>query len=128
MRISDWSSDVCSSDLLVQEGQVMLRMDDTSFASSRGELKVQELSLLGQMARLDAEISGAGEITFQDGLSEQATQVIRTQKELFQARQKGLENQLSIQRKPAEQPEQEPQKTQKKSNKIERRQQGKTTQ
>src|SRR3546814_3632879 len=71
------------------------------------------------MARLDAEISGAGEITFPDGLAEQAPQVIRTQNELFQARRKGLENQLSILRQQADQREQELQELQSKAKQFE---------
>lgn len=43
---------------LVEKGQVLLRIDDTRFASSFKENKVRELELLAKAARLKAEAAG----------------------------------------------------------------------
>ncbi|HET8727004.1 MAG TPA: biotin/lipoyl-binding protein, partial [Alphaproteobacteria bacterium] len=104
---------------LVQQGQVMLRIDDTGFSSSLGELRVQKDSLTGQIYRLEAEIAGAEEINFPANLPEAAPQVVLSQRTLFEARRNGLENQLSILRQQAEQREQELQELKSKAEQFE---------
>lgn len=104
---------------LVEEGEILLRIDDTGFASSRGELEAQRMSLAAQMARLEAEVSGATELTFPPELMEEAPEVAAGQIDLFQARQATLENQLSILRQQAGQREQELQELQNEADQAE---------
>ena len=92
---------------LVEPDQVLLRIDDTGFASEMGELDAQRRALLGQIARMQSELNGDEAPVFPDGLAEEAPQVIADERELFFARREELENQLNILRQQAEQREQE---------------------
>jgi membrane fusion protein, adhesin transport system len=48
---------------IVEQGEVLFRIDDTEFASRLGELKQKRLSLRAQIARLRAEALGAEAMT-----------------------------------------------------------------
>ena len=82
----------------VKKDQVLLRIDDTGFASSVGELKVREASLLGQIARLQTEFEhGVAEsISFPKDLVRNAPEVIASEERLFKVRQANLRNQIAI--------------------------------
>src|SRR3546814_11742219 len=45
MRISDWSSDVCSSDLKAEETRVRLKLEDGSVYPLEGTLKFSEVTV-----------------------------------------------------------------------------------
>ena len=92
---------------MVTAGQILLRIDDIGFASELGELDAQRTAIRGQIARLEAELAGAEDITFPDDMIETALQVVVDERELFADRRVELENQLGILRRQAEQREQE---------------------
>lgn len=92
---------------VVEAGQILLHIDDTGFSSTLGELNVQRYALLAQIARLSAEAAGASVVEFGDDVVANAPQVVANEQALFDARQAGLQNQLSILRQQADQREQE---------------------
>lgn len=92
---------------IVEAGQVLLRVDDTNFASRAGELEAQRRSLLAQIARLQTEVAGGTEIAFPEELVDDHPEIAASELALFLARQQGLESQTSILRQQLQQREQE---------------------
>jgi len=91
---------------LVEAGQILLRIDDTSFAASLGEQKAAFYSLMGQIARLTAESEGSA-LEFPPELLAEARQVAVNERKLFNARRADLKSQLGILRKQVDQRRQE---------------------
>ncbi len=92
---------------IVESGQILLRIDDTNFASRAGELQAQRRSLLAQIARLEAEVSGATEIDFPPELIDDYPEVAASEFALFLARQEGLRSQTAILQQQLQQRQQE---------------------
>ena len=92
---------------VVEQGQILLRVDDTGFASEMGELEAQRRALQAQIARLQSELNGEEDPVFPDHLITEAPTVIDDERQLFEARRDELNNQLNILRQQAEQREQE---------------------
>jgi adhesin transport system membrane fusion protein len=88
------------SELLVREGdrvkpgQVLARLDQTRFASTVGEINARLFALKAKVARLRAEVVGRSELTFPEGLLEQAPDTTRVEKALFDQRRTGLTEEL----------------------------------
>jgi adhesin transport system membrane fusion protein len=82
----------------VKKGQMLVQIDDTGFSSSLGELQAKEASLLGQIQRLRAEIGDVAvtELIFSEEFAKQFPDVVKSELQLYQARRKNLDNQLSI--------------------------------
>ena len=80
----------------VEQDQVLLRIDDTGFSSSLGELEAQHRALQAQIARLEAETSGRSQIAFPLHLVAMQDQSVQDELELFEARRVELETQIRI--------------------------------
>ncbi len=81
---------------LVEEGQVIMRIDDTGFASRLGELRQRRWALLAEILRREAEASGAAELPDHGDLMREAPRVYATESELFSARSAKHEDDLNI--------------------------------
>ena len=53
---------------IVQQGQSLMRIDDTKFASEFGEISERRAAMAARVARLEAEAQGRSEVTFPDQL------------------------------------------------------------
>lgn len=88
------------SELLVREGdrvepgQVLARLDQTRFASTVGEINARLFALKAKVARLRAEVVGREELTYPEGLKEQAPETTRVEQALFAQRRTGLSEEL----------------------------------
>lgn len=88
------------SELLVREGdqvvpgQVLARLDETRFASTVGEIQARLFALRAKVARLRAEVVGRQQVTFPDGLRDQAPETTRVETALFEQRRTGLTEEL----------------------------------
>ncbi len=91
----------------VEPGQVLLRIDDTGFASSLGEIEAQKRALRAQIARLQAETDGLPRITFPIDLAATRDHSVNDERELFAARRLELETQIRILHQQTEQRAQE---------------------
>jgi adhesin transport system membrane fusion protein len=80
---------------LVEKGQVLLRIDDTRFASSFKENKVRELELLAKAARLKAEAAGKPFVIPDDFPNEYRSLILQEQN-LHTARKNELNATLDI--------------------------------
>ena len=90
----------------VAEGQVLLRIDDTGFAASYGELKANRYALTGRVARLTAQAESRP-LEFPPELMAEARGVALSEEQLFQASESTLQSQIAILRIQADQRKQE---------------------
>jgi adhesin transport system membrane fusion protein len=101
------------ADILVSDGevvdkdQVLLRIDNTMAESDYLEKRSQYLSYLGQVARLEAEASGADAPVFPDEVQKDAPNVVRDQMDLFHSRKEAIATKADIYQRQREQREQE---------------------
>ncbi|MGY8630864.1 HlyD family type I secretion periplasmic adaptor subunit [Bradyrhizobium sp. 14AA] len=70
----------------VQQGQSLMRIDDTKFASEFGEIRERRASMAARLARLDAEAKGRSEIVFPDQIDEVAPAAVATERSVFKNR------------------------------------------
>jgi len=79
----------------VQKGEVLLRIDDTRFASDFREGQAKYLSLLASTARLKAEDQGMTKVEYPEIIKNEAPDVMADENNLFVQRQQQLDASLS---------------------------------
>jgi len=92
---------------LVDQGQVLMRIDDTGFASRLGELMQRQWALRAEIARRKAEAGGDEEIAADEELVREAPDRFRSESEVFQARRAKMDDELAILRQQLVQKRQE---------------------
>lgn len=70
---------------IIKEGQPLMRIDDTNFASQLGEVRERRGALTARVIRLEAEVQGR-EPAFSDDLLQVAPQAVATERNVFEAR------------------------------------------
>jgi adhesin transport system membrane fusion protein len=91
---------------IVEDGQVVMRIDNVRAASDYREKKARYLALLAATARLQAEL-GEAAIGFPPEVLAEARDMAASEQALHASRQARLQNELGILRRQAEQREQE---------------------
>jgi adhesin transport system membrane fusion protein len=91
----------------VKEGQLLLKIDDTTFSASLGELDARKNALNGKIARLEAEIANRGSVIYSDELMADAPNVIASENRLFSVRKSNYANNVRVLRSRKEQRQQE---------------------
>ncbi|MEM7425831.1 MAG: HlyD family type I secretion periplasmic adaptor subunit [Pseudomonadota bacterium] len=81
---------------LVEEGQALMQIDDTSFASKLGELRQRRWALMAEIARLEAEGSGRAEIAAPPEVTQNAPRALASEEAVFRSRQAKLKDDVSI--------------------------------
>ena len=90
----------------VNEGQVLIRIDDTRFASSYRESRLHMLSLQAKAARLRAETED-GPYVDPVEVADAAPELVERERRLYETRQRELQTDLDIQRQQVTQRRQE---------------------
>jgi len=91
---------------VVDQGQVLLRIDNVKAASDLRENRQRHLALLGTLARLRAEVEGTP-ISLPPEVLAEAGDVAANERALYDARRQALEAEVQILRDQAEQRQQE---------------------
>jgi adhesin transport system membrane fusion protein len=91
---------------VVDEGQVLLRIDNIRAASDYREKRARHLSLLAAASRLTAEVEGTP-LRFPAEVKDEAPEMAADEQALFTSRRLALENDLEILERQVEQREQE---------------------
>lgn len=89
------SIDVLEGDI-VKKGDVLIRIDDTSFSSQLGELEQQKAALLIERERVEAEASFNENFEVSAGLSESNPTSTLAEQQVFLSRRKQLLNELQV--------------------------------
>ncbi len=80
---------------IVKESEVLMKIDDTRFASELGEVRARRAANAARVARLEAEVQGRTP-EFVDELVQIASQAVETERNVFEARQKKLINDIDV--------------------------------
>ncbi len=81
---------------IVQKGDVLMRIDDTTFAAQLGEIRERRLALASRVARLAAEALGQGQIDFPPQLLKEAARAAEAERLVFEARQRKLSQDIEV--------------------------------
>jgi membrane fusion protein, adhesin transport system len=80
----------------VQQGQTLMRIADTKFASELGEIRERRASMAARVARLDAEAKGRTEISFPDQVDQVAPAAVATEASVFKTRAQKLAQDIDV--------------------------------
>ena len=92
---------------LVEQGQILMHIDDTAFSSELGELNQRRGAFQAEVMRLRAEASGAAEMPDRSTLSDIAAKSYDVENRLFKARQRRLADEIAVLKQQLIQKEQE---------------------
>ena len=83
---------------IVTQGQLLIRLDDTTTASSLGESQARARALKARVARLEVEIQGDvnANFTCPEDLRAASPEICANENELFTARSENFRNKLSV--------------------------------
>lgn len=83
---------------IVKKGDLLLRIDDTGFSSSLGEVAAKNDALRARIIRLRYEVTGdtSTPLSFPDDLMKRAPQTVAGERSLYAARQQSLNAQVGI--------------------------------
>ena len=81
---------------LVNEGDELARIDDTTAGSDLGELREREAALMAAEARVLAEAQGAKSVAFSDDLTTRAPAAVAAERQVFLSRQRQLLAEMSV--------------------------------
>jgi adhesin transport system membrane fusion protein len=87
--------DVAEGDI-VEDGQVLMQIDDTGFQSKQGELQRQETALLAEQVRLEAEANQRKDLTFAADFSQAHPLATGVETEVFYSRRRQFESELTV--------------------------------
>jgi len=81
---------------VVQEGQTLMRINDTKFASEFGEVRERRAAAAARVARLDAEVRGLKTLVFPDDLIKVAPRAVETEKSVFETRTRKVAQDIDV--------------------------------
>ena len=81
---------------IVQQGQPLVRINDTKFASEFGEVRERRAAMAARVARLDAEMHGAKTLVFAPELVSAAPRSVETEASVFTTRARKLAEDLDV--------------------------------
>jgi adhesin transport system membrane fusion protein len=80
----------------VDQDQVLMRIDDTGFASRLGELIQRRAALLAELTRLKAEAAGDADVTFPADLAAAAPTAVESERAAFRVRREKLRQEKQV--------------------------------
>jgi membrane fusion protein, adhesin transport system len=81
---------------IVQQGQSLMRIDDTKFASEFGEIRERRAAMAARVARLDAEARGRDTVAFPDQLDQVVPAAVATENSVFKMRSQKLAQDVDV--------------------------------
>jgi adhesin transport system membrane fusion protein len=69
---------------IVNKGDILIRIDDTSFLSQLGEVRERRDAMMARVLRLEAESHGSSTLTFPDELRKRTPQAVQAEKSVFE--------------------------------------------
>jgi adhesin transport system membrane fusion protein len=81
---------------IVREGQPLMRIDDTSFASQLGEVRERRGAMAARVARLEAEVQGRDKPAFPADLLDSVPSAVEAERNLFEARNRKLVQETDV--------------------------------
>ena len=85
-----------SEGAIVQQGEPLMRIDDTKFAAEFGEVRERRAAMASRVARLEAEAQGRGSVTFPDELRQIAPAAVATETSVFETRARKVAQDVDV--------------------------------
>src|ERR1700761_9751797 len=81
---------------IVQQGQSLMRIDDTKVASEFGEIRERRAAMAARVTRLEAEARGKTELTFPDQLDQVVPAAVATETSVFKMRSQKVAQDIDV--------------------------------
>lgn len=81
---------------IVSQGQTLMRIEDTKFASEFGEIRERRAAMAARVVRLEAEAAGKDKLVFPVDLEEAAPKAVAAERSLFDARARKLAQDIDV--------------------------------
>jgi adhesin transport system membrane fusion protein len=81
---------------IVREGQPLMRIDDTNFASQLGEVRERRGAMAARVARLEAEVQGRDAPSFPKDILDSVPSAVEAERNLFEARLRKLKQETDV--------------------------------
>jgi adhesin transport system membrane fusion protein len=81
---------------IVQQGQPLMRIDDTKFAAEFGEIRERRAAIAARVARLEAEAQGRDQLQFSSELTEAAPRAVEAERSVFEARVRKIKQDIEV--------------------------------
>src|SRR5690349_7182252 len=81
---------------MVQQGQSLMRIDDTKFAAEFGEIRERRAAMAARVARLDAEARGREQVTFPDQLDTVVPSAVAAETSVFKMRAQKVAQDIDV--------------------------------
>src|SRR5438046_2396807 len=81
---------------IVKQGEMLMRIDDTKFASEFGEIRERRGAMGARVARLDVEAQGRDRLVFADELIKSAPRAVEAEKSVFDAHMRKLAQDIDV--------------------------------
>ncbi len=81
---------------IVEQGQPLMRIDDTKFASEFGEIRERRAAMAARVARLEAEVQGKDKLSFPDDLRQIAPAAVATETSVFETRARKVAQDIDV--------------------------------
>lgn len=91
----------------VREGEPLMRIDDTNFASQYGEVRERRGATAARVARLEAQASEKPKLVFPESLRRDAARAVETEQNVFDAQIRRLSQEIDVLEKQYAQKQQE---------------------
>ncbi len=81
---------------IVREGEPLMRIDDTGFASQLGEVRERRGAMAARVARLEAEVQGRDKPSFPNDLLQAVPQSVAAEQNVFDARMRKMVQETDV--------------------------------
>jgi membrane fusion protein, adhesin transport system len=81
---------------IVSQGQTLMRIEDTKFASEFGEIRERRAAMAARVVRLETEAAGKDKLVFPDELDKAAPKAVAAEKSLYDARARKLAQDIDV--------------------------------
>ena len=81
---------------IVKQGQPLMRINDTKFASEFGEVRERRGAVAARVVRLEAEAQGLDKLTFPEDLIKSAPRAVETEQSVFETRTRKIAQDVDV--------------------------------
>lgn len=81
---------------IVNQGQTLMRIEDTKFASEFGEIRERRAATAARVVRLETEAAGKDKLVFPDDLEKAAPKAVAAERSLYEARARKLAQDIDV--------------------------------
>lgn len=81
---------------IVNQGQTLMRIEDTKFASEFGEIRERRAATAARVVRLETEAAGKDKLVFPEELEKAAPKAVAAERSLYEARARKLAQDIDV--------------------------------